>query len=292
MRKPVSTLLKVLAAVAAIGAMAACGPQEDPVIAVSGITLSQSSVSIEEGATVSLTANVSPSNATDKTVTWSSSNTGVASVAGGVVTGVAEGSATVTATAGGKSAKCEVKVTAKTVAVTGVSLNKTELSLYIGETFQLEATVSPSNATDKAVTWSSSDSGVATVSGGTVKAMAKGTATITATAGGKSASCTVTCKERPKVQSISFGKDSYVIPVGTSEQLTISYAPADAVNTTFIWTVSAPEAARVDESGVFTALAPGEVTVTVTADNGVSASVKVTIPVPGSNEEYGYEELN
>ena len=176
--------------------------------------------------------------------------------------------------------------------MTGVSLNKTEVSLYIGETFQLEATVSPSNATDKAVTWSSSDSGVATVSGGTVKAVAKGTATITATAGGKSASCSVTCKERPKVQSISFGKDSYVIPVGTSEQLTISYAPADAVNTTFIWTVSEPEVARVDESGVFTALAPGEVTVTVTADNGVSASVKVTIPVPGSNEEYGYEELN
>ena len=85
--------------------MAACGPQEDPVIAVSGITLSQSSVSIEEGATVSLTANVSPSNATDKTVTWSSSNTGVASVAGGVVTGVAEGSATVTATAGGKRSR-------------------------------------------------------------------------------------------------------------------------------------------------------------------------------------------
>jgi len=192
MRKPVPTMLKVLAAVAAIGAMAACGPQEDPVIAVSGITLNQSSVSLEEGATVSLTATVSPSNATDKTVTWSSSDSGVATVAGGVVTGVAEGSATVTATAGGKSAKCEVKVTAKTVAVTGVSLNKTEVSLYIGDTFQLEATVSPSNATDKTVTWTSSDPSKVTVENGLVKAVSPGTARITAAAGGFSAGCDVT----------------------------------------------------------------------------------------------------
>ena len=192
MKELVPTLLKVLAAVTVIGAMTACGPKEDPVVAVSGITLSQSSVSIEAGSTVNLTATVSPSNATDKTVTWSSSNAGVASVSGGVVTGVAEGNATVTASAGGKSAKCEVKVTAKTMAVTGVSLNKTSLTLNAGGSAQLEATVSPSNATDKTVKWASSDPSTVSVDNGSVKAVSPGTATVTATAGGFSAKCEVT----------------------------------------------------------------------------------------------------
>ena len=192
MKKFASCLTKVLAAVAVIGAMAACGPKEDPVVAVTGISLNQSSVSLEVGGTVSLTATVSPSNATDKSVTWSSSNTGVATVAGGVVTAVAEGTASVTAAAGGKSAKCEVKVERKVVAVTGVSLNKTTLTLSPGASFQLEATVSPSNADDKTVKWTSSDDSKVTVENGLVKAVSPGTATVTATAGGKSSECKVT----------------------------------------------------------------------------------------------------
>ena len=191
MREFVSRLSEVLAAVALIGAMAACGPKEDPVVAVTGITLNPSSVSLEVGGTVSLSATVTPSNATDKSVTWSSSNAGVASVAGGVVTAVAEGSATVTATAGGKSAKCEVKVTAKTVAVTAVSLNKTSLTLNPGGSFQLEATVSPANATDKTVSWTSGDTSKVTVENGLVKAVSPGTVTVTAKAGSASAKCEV-----------------------------------------------------------------------------------------------------
>lgn len=290
MRKPVSTLLKVLAALAAVGTMAACGPKEDPVVAVSGITLNQSSVTVEAGSTVSLTANVSPSNATDKTVTWSSSNTGVASVAGGVVMGVAEGSATVTATAGGKSAKCEVKVTAKTVAVTGVSLNKTEVSLYIGETFQLEATVSPSNATDKAVTWSSSDSGVATVSGGTVKAMAKGTATITATAGGKSAKCEVTVSAKTvAVTGVGLNKTEISLYIGDTFQLEATVSPANATEKTVTWTSSDPSKVTV-ENGLVKAVSPGTAKVTVSA-GGFSAGCDVTVQLPGSNEDFDYEDL-
>lgn len=192
MKELVPTLSRMLGALAVIFALAACGPKEDPVVAVSGITLSQSSVSIEAGSTVNLTATVSPANATDKSVTWSSSDTGVASVAGGVVTGVAEGSATVTASAGGKSAKCEVKVTAKTVAVTGVSLDKTSLTLAPGGSAQLVATVSPSNATDKTVKWSSSDPSKVTVENGLVKAVSPGTAKVTVSAGGFSAGCDVT----------------------------------------------------------------------------------------------------
>jgi uncharacterized protein YjdB len=151
-------LFSSIIAALAVLSMVACGPKDDPVIAVTGISLSQTSVSLEVGGKVSLTATVSPSDATDKTVTWTSSNSSVASVSGGVVTAAAEGTTTITASAGGKSAKCEVTVKRKVVDVTGVSLNKTDLTLYPGETSQLEATVSPSDATDKTVTWTSSNS--------------------------------------------------------------------------------------------------------------------------------------
>ena len=172
--------------------MVACGPKDDPVIAVTGITLSQTSISLEVGGKVSLTATVSPSDATDKTVTWTSSDPSVVSVESGLVKAVSAGTATVTATAGGKSAKCEVNVQPRVVDVTGISLNKTDLTLNPGGTFQLEATVSPSDATDKTVTWTSSDPSVVSVENGLVKAVSAGTATVTATAGGKSARCEVT----------------------------------------------------------------------------------------------------
>ncbi|MBQ3379793.1 MAG: Ig domain-containing protein, partial [Clostridia bacterium] len=132
-------------------------------------------------------------------VTWTSSNTGVATVSGGTVKAVGAGTATITASAGGKSASCTVTVTST---VTGISLNKTSMSLTSGSSETLTATITPSSASAN-VTWTSSNTGVATVSGGTVKAVGAGTATITASAGGKSASCTVT------VSAINRGEEAF-----------------------------------------------------------------------------------
>ena len=91
-------------------ALFACGPKEDPVVAVSGVSLSQTSVTLSVGGSVSLTATVSPSDATDKTVTWASSNPSSVTVENGLVKAVSPGTASVTATAGGKSAKCDIPV--------------------------------------------------------------------------------------------------------------------------------------------------------------------------------------
>lgn len=150
------------------------------------------------GDSETLTATVTPSNATDKTVTWSSSKTTVATVSSsGVVTAKAVGTATITVTTndGAKTATCAVTVKAATVFVTGVSLNKSSLSMTVGDTETLTATVTPSNATDKSVTWASSKTSVATVSSnGVVTAKSAGTATITVktTDGSKTATCSVT----------------------------------------------------------------------------------------------------
>ena len=270
--------------------MVACGPKDDPVIAVTGITLSQTSVSLEVGGKVSLTATVSPSDATDKTVTWTSSNSSVASVSGGVVTAAAEGTTTITASAGGKSAKCEVSVKRKVVDVTGVSLNKTDLTLNPGETFLLEATVSPSDATDKTVTWTSSDPSVVSVESGLVKAVSAGTATVTATAGGKSAKCEVNVQPRVvDVTGISLNKTDLTLNPGGTFQLEATVSPSDATDKTVTWTSSDPSVVSV-ENGLVKAVSPGYAIVTATA-GGKSARCEVTVQIPSSNEGYGYEDL-
>lgn len=172
----------------------------DPV-AVTGVSLNKNATTIAIGANETLTATITPANADNQAVTWSSNNTAVATVnQTGKVTGVSAGTATITVTTqdGNKTATCTVTVpdpSADPVAVTGVSLNKTSTSLTVGATETLTATVAPANATNQAVTWSSNNTAVASVDqNGKVTAVAAGTATITVTTqdGNKTATCTVT----------------------------------------------------------------------------------------------------
>ena len=174
-------------------------------VSISGSGVSNGKLSLKSGASVQLTATVNPSNATDKTVSWTSSNSSAAKVSDGKVTAVKAGTATITATAGGKTASVVVTVTdnpvsVESVSVSGDGVSGGKLSLKSGASVQLTATVKPDNATDRKVTWTSSDSSVANVMGtGVVTAGSKaGTATIKATAGGKSASVTVTVTDVPK----------------------------------------------------------------------------------------------
>ena len=168
-------------------------------VPVTGVSLNTSTLNLVENETGTLTATVEPSNATNKDVTWESSNTSVATVdATGKVTAIGAGTATITVTTedGSKTATCAVTVTAATVSVSGVTLNKTALSLTVGDTETLTATITPDNATNKNVTWSSDTPSVASVNNGVVTAVAPGTATITVTTvdGGFTATCTVTVR--------------------------------------------------------------------------------------------------
>lgn len=197
--------------------------KEDEEIAVTGITLNADSAELKVGETVTLEAWIAPENATDKTITWESSDETVATVADGVVTAVTEGTANITAKAGEHTAVCAVTVNAadagtgptsdsteasvgdyavmpvEDVAVENVTLDKSVSEVEVGNTVELTATVTPEDATDKTVTWESSDTTVATVANGVVTALAAGTATITVktTDGEKTASCEVTVKAVP-----------------------------------------------------------------------------------------------
>ena len=253
------------------------------VIPVTGVSLSQSTLSLTEGESGQLKATVSPSNATNKDVTWTSSNTSVANVSSdGTVTAKKAGTATITVKTAdqGKTATCEVTVKAKTYPVTGVSLSQSSLTLKVDETFRLTATVSPSNATNKDVSWSSSKTSVATVSSdGTVTAKAVGSATITVTTadGSKKATCSVTVQS-VSVTGVSLNPATMSLVVGSTGNLTATVSPSNATNKAVTYSSSNPAVAKASSDGVVTALAAGSTTITVkTADGGKTATCIVTV---------------
>ena len=169
------------------------------VIPVTGISFSQTSKDVELNKTITLSPTVSPSNASNKNITWSVADSSVASVTSGTVKGLKKGKTTVTATTVDGGFKASVEVNVYTNPVTGVSLSKSTLGINEGSSASLTATVSPSNATNKEVTWTTSNSSVVKVNNGELTAVKVGTATVTATTvdGGFTASCNVTVNEKP-----------------------------------------------------------------------------------------------
>ena len=274
-------------------------------VAVTGVTLDKTSLSIEAGQTAQLTATVQPGNADNQAVTWSSSDNNVVSVdATGKITANAKGSATITVTTtdGGKTATCTVTVTepAAPVAVTGVTLNKNNTTIYTGRTETLTATIQPADATNKAVTWTSDNTGVATVNNGVVTGVSVGSATITAKTadGGFTATCTVIVEEAPIVHptGVSISKTSINLQIGGSETLTATVTPADANNKNVTWSTSDATVAAVDKNGKVTGIKAGNATITATTeDGGKTATCSVTVtagpPVPSTGLTTHYPEV-
>ena len=274
-------------------------------VAVTGVTLDKTTISLEAGQTAQLTATVQPGNADNQAVTWSSSDNNVVSVdATGKITANTKGSATITVTTadGGKTATCTVTVTepAAPVAVTGVTLNKNNTTIYTGRTETLTATIQPADATNKAVTWTSDNTGVATVNNGVVTGVSVGSATITAKTadGGFTATCTVTVEEAPIVHptGVSISKTSINLQVGGSETLTATVTPADANNKNVTWSTSDATVAAVDKNGKVTGIKAGNATITATTeDGGKTATCSVTVtagpPVPSTGLTTHYPEV-
>ena len=178
-------------------------------VSVSAISLSDSSATINVGNTRQLTATIAPTDATNKGISFASSNTAVATVnSSGLVTAVAAGNAVITATTddGRKTANCTINVTIPVISVFSADLNENAITINIGSSRQLTTTILPSNATNKNISYTSSNTTVATVdSNGLVKAIAAGTAVITVTSadGNKTANCNVTVPAPPPVQDTS-----------------------------------------------------------------------------------------
>lgn len=181
--------------------LASC--KDDETVVASAVNLDKTTLSLVAGTTGTLTATITPNDVEVKDLAWMSCNEAIATVDNkGVVSAVAVGKATVTVVtrSGGKSASCEVIVTAAPIPVAGVTLDKTALSLNVDDKATLVSTIAPVDATNTNVKWTTNDEKVATVSAtGEVTALTPGTATITVTTedGNKTATCVVTVADRP-----------------------------------------------------------------------------------------------
>ncbi|UZW15011.1 Ig-like domain-containing protein [Clostridium pasteurianum] len=260
----------------------------NPVVKVTSVKLNKTKNVLTIGKKDTLVSTVSPSNATNKGIIWSTSNSKVATVSNGVVTAIGKGTATIKATTvdGKKTASYSVTVNpviqaAPAVKVTSVVLNKTFQELTLGEWDKLYAYefLSSSNATYQPITWKTSNSKVATVSSkGEVTTVGPGTTVISATAGGKTAKCTITVKNPVAVKSIALNKTTSSISIGATDNLYANLLPANANGMSVVWKTSNSKVATVTSYGEVKAVGKGTAAITATTQDGSkSASCKVTV---------------
>jgi uncharacterized protein YjdB len=263
-------------------------------VPVTGVSLNKNTMTLTVGGTEQLTHAIQPSNATNQNVTWETNNSAVATVNNGLVTAIAQGSATITVRTsdGNHTATCAVTVNPATVPVTGVSLNKNTMTLTVGGTEQLTHTIQPTNATNQNVTWESSNSAAATVTNGLVTAIAPGSATITVRTndGNHTATCSVTVNPATvPVTGVTLNKNTTTLTVGGTEQLTHAIQPSNATNQNVTWESSNNAVATV-ANGLVTAIAQGNATITVrTVDGNHTATCAVTVINPAPDTSWYYD---
>lgn len=255
-------------------------------ICVDSVCLNYSYLSLEKGDRRDLSATVCPANATNKSISWSSSNPAVAMVSGGTVRAVGVGGATITARAqdgSGEYDTCYVNVTGD-ILVSSITLNYSSYTLNPDGAVLLRESICPTNATNKCVRWSSSNNGVARVNpdSGYVTAQGAGTAIITATAqdgSGKYAQCRVTVDPSVAVTDIEVCPTSLTMNVGDVEYLCTTIIPYNATNQSVTWCSSNENVATVGiHSGRITAKRAGTATITATtADGGYQANCTLTV---------------
>jgi len=254
-------------------------------IAVTGVALSPGELVLNLGENADLVALISPTNASNTAVTWSTTDGNIATVdANGRVTAVSEGTATITVTTddGGFTATRVVSVQDGVVRVSGVSVSLTSAILAVGETINLNVTVAPSNAEDNSVVWSTSDESVSLVDEtGLVTAVSEGTASITVTTndGGFTDTMMITVDNNVvHVNGVSISLATATMYEGETITLSATISPANADNSTLVWSTDDERTATVDADGNVTAIAKGTVSITVTTvDGSFSDSTVITI---------------
>ena len=250
-------------------------------IPVTGVTVDKTEAKMKVGETLRIIAEVSPANAANKNVTWSSTDTSVVTVSDtGLCTAKAGGSATIVVRTqdGGFVATCMITVYQE---VESIRLSKTTARVGRGSTIRLRATVLPETATNKKVTWSSSDNSIATVNqDGEVTGLKIGDPVIitaTTVSGNKMATCKVTVTE--PVTGLIISPTSKTLKKGQYFTIKATVYPTDRVtNDTVLWASSNPKVAKVDSKGKVTAVAGGKATIQAkTEDQGFLGFCTVTV---------------
>ena len=231
--------------------------------------------------TVQLTATVMPETSTNKEITWSSANEGVATVdQDGLVTAVSEGTATITATSS-NGLSDRITITVIDTQVSSIVLNEEIVILMPRESYNLIPTIYPATATNKQLAWTSGNKDVATVSqDGTVTAVAVGETVVTASAtdgSGVSASCRVSVIPIP-VQSVTItALGDTELEINQTLQLTALVLPDNATDKSVEWSSSNEAVANINENGLVTAWSAGETVITAMNPSGVYDRLSITV---------------
>ena len=240
---------------------------------ITSVKLNKSKATLEKGKTLTLKATVSPEELQDKSVTWKSSDTKVATVTStGKVKAIEAGTATITCTSNATGAKATCKVT-----VCSISINKSEVTVETGKTVTLKATVLPTTLSDLSVTWESSNKKVATVSSsGKVKGIKKGTATITCTSAATGLSAT--CKVKVVNGTVTLDKSELAIELNKTATLKATVTPTTLKDKSVTWKSSNTKVATVTSKGKVKGIKFGTATITCTSvATGESTTCKVTV---------------
>lgn len=260
----------------------------DFTLITTGINLDKPELTLNVNESSKYVAILSPYTIANNTsLTWQSSNPDVATVdANGVVTGISEGEATITArNSNGLSASSEVTVTNISAPITNVSLNFSDLEIRKDSSQGLRATITPKETTDdKTLTWESSNPEVATVSStGVVTARRPGNAIITVrTSNGLTDTCNIAVISQ--ITSVHLNLTAITLDEGVSQTLRATINPSDTTDDkTLIWKSSNTNVATVDQEGKVTAVKEGVATITVTTVNGRRAECKITVNKPSEN---------
>ena len=251
-------------------------------VSADGIFLNKSTLSLGIGYSDTLKYTL-PEGTSNSNIIWTSSNPSVASVINGKITGISEGVSIITATVGRQSATCKVTITSSYIPITEIILNKSNLSLLVGKSETLIKTIKPSNATNMDISWTSTNPNIATVdASGTVTAKSVGTAIITVSAQGQSATCKITVTDTVPLKNISINKNSITIKEKATDNLSITYTPSNASNKKVTWKSSNDKIVKVDSSGKITGIAPGTATIRLYFAGYEEAASKVNITVTKS----------
>lgn len=245
----------------------------------SSVTIKAEKTTLGIGEECSIDATVYPSNSCDTYVSWDCSDTSVVSIYGGVITAKNYGTAIITAeTVNGK--KSTVRITVKEITADKVSVSglPDAPEYYIGETFELTATIAPDNVDNSDIVWSSSNDEVATVSeSGSVKLISEGEVEIIATASnGVSGKVAISVKEKC-VEAVAITEDELKVILGEKYTINTIITPDDATYPELKWEVEDPSIVSVSDEGVLTALSCGETVITATSKNNFSDSILVKV---------------
>lgn len=257
-------------------------------VEISSVWFEMNDMTLTEGDEWNLYANIDPWDATDQSLVWTSSDESVAAVStedgrNATVKALKEGEAVITATSSnGISATCTVRVEKRYIEVTEIVLSNTELKMTEGDTAKLTATVNPSDATDKTLTWTSSDASVASVSSnGEVKALKPGTATIiVSSSNGKTAACSVTVNAKEiEMEAIILDAEELSLEIGDTYQFTATLLPAETTHPELEWWSDDESVAKVDGFGLVTMMGEGATVVHVRSVRwpGIEATCRINV---------------